>query len=441
MATNTDKMIQQCKDYSFYTWSVQQDVKPLPVERAERIYLYTPDGEKIIDFNSGSMCINIGYGNQRVVQAIQNQAQELAYASSGTATAVRARTSKLLSEIVPGDINTFLFTLSGAEANENAIRLARFYTGRQKVLSRYRSYHGATNLCMQLTGDPRRWTNEPGPPGIVRVMDPTPYEYSFGSTEEEITANNLRYLEEVIMYEGGHTIAAMIIETVTGTNGILPPPKGYLEGLRALLDKHGILLICDEVMSGFGRTGKMFAFEHGGIVPDLVAMAKGLTSAYMPLGAVGMRDHIAQYFEDKPYSGGLTYNSHPMGLAAAEAAIKVLLDDDLVGNSARLGALMTELMAELKAKHPCIKETRNIGLFGIVDLQKNRQGERLAPYNETHPAQAEFLADLRSRGLITYMRWDSFMCNPPLCITEEELRHCFTIIDESVSVIDAYMEN
>jgi taurine---2-oxoglutarate transaminase len=441
MTNKTDQMIQDCKDHSFYTWSVQQDVKPLPVEHAERIYLYTPDGEKIIDFNSGSMCINIGHGNQRVVKAIQNQAQELAYAAPGTATAVRARTSKLLSEIVPGDINTFLFTLSGAEANENAIRLARLYTGRQKILSRYRSYHGATNLCMQLTGDPRRWANEPGTPGIVRVMDPTPYDYSFGTTEEEITANNLKYLEEVIMYEGGHTIAAMIIETVTGTNGILPPPKGYLEGLRALLDKHGILLICDEVMSGFGRTGKMFAFEHGGIVPDLVAMAKGLTSAYMPLGAVGMRDHIAEYFEDKPYMGGLTYNSHPMGLAAAEAAINVLIDDDMIGNSARLGALMTELLADLKAKHPCIKETRNIGLFGMVDLQKNSQGERLAPYNGTHPAQAEFLAALRSRGLMTFMRWGSFMCNPPLCITEEELRHCFTIIDASLSVVDAHMES
>ena len=441
MGMTSDELVQTCKDHSFYSWSVQQDVKPLPVERAERIYLYTPDGEKIIDFNSGSMCINLGHGHQGVIDAIQKQAQELAYAAPGTATAARARTSKLLAEVVPGDINTFFFTLSGAEANENAIRMARLFTGRQKIIARYRSYHGATNLCMQLTGDPRRWVNEPGTPGVVRVMDPNPYDYSFGTTEEEITANNLKYLEEVIMYEGGHTIAAMIIETVTGTNGILAPPKGYLEGLRQLLDKHGILLICDEVMAGFGRTGKMFAFEHGDIVPDLVSMAKGLTSAYMPLGAVGMRDHIAKFFEDKPYWGGLTYNSHPMGLAAAEAAIKALIDEDLIGNSARLGVLMSELMADLKAKHPCVKATRNIGLFGMVDLQKNSRGDRLAPYNGTHPAQGEFAAALRSRGLATFMRWGSFMCNPPLCITEEELRHCFAILDESLSVVDAHMED
>ena len=440
MAMTSEQMVRACKDHSLYSWSVQQDVKPLPVERAERIYLYTPDGEKIIDFNSGSMCINIGHGHKGVIEAIQRQAQELAYAAPGTATEARARTSKLLADIVPGDINTFFFTLSGAEANENAIRLARLYTGRQKIITRYRSYHGATNLCMQLTGDPRRWANEPGTPGVVRVMDPHPYDYSFGTTDEEITANNLKYLDEVIMYEGAHTIAAMIIETVTGTNGILAPPKGYLEGLRALLDKHGILLICDEVMAGFGRTGKMFAFEHGNIVPDIVSMAKGLTSAYMPLGAVGIRDNIAAFFEDKPYWGGLTYNSHPMGLAAAEAAIRALVDEGLIENSARLGHLMSELMADLKRKHPCVKETRNIGLFGMVDLQRNTRGDRLAPYNGSHPAQGEFLAALRSRGLATFMRWGSFMCNPPLCITEEELRHCFRVIDDSLGVVDAHME-
>lgn len=437
----SQEMVRLCKEHGLYTWSVQKDVNPLPVASAERIYVTTADGERLIDFNSGSMCMNIGHGNKRVIAAISRQAEELAYATPASATAVRARVSQLLAKVVPGDINTFFFTLSGAEANENAVRMARFYTGRQKILSRYRSYHGATSLCMQLTGDPRRWANEPGPPGFIRVMDPTPYNYSFGTTEAEQTANNLRYLEEVIMYEGPQTIAAMMIETVTGTNGILPPPKGYLRGLRELLDRHGILLICDEVMAGFGRTGKMFAYEHYGIVPDLLCMAKGLTSAYMPLGAVGLRDPIADFFQNNAYVGGLTYNSHPMGLATAEAVIGVLIDDDLVGNSERLGKVMSGLMVDLKAKHPCIKTHRNIGLFGIVDLQKNARGDRLAPYNGSHPAQAAFTADLRKRGLTTYMRWGSFMCNPPLCINEEELRHCFDIIDQSLSVVDAHMED
>ena len=438
---NSAEMIADCKAHTFYTWSVQSNVNPLPVARAEGVYLYTPEGDRLLDFNSGLMCVNIGHGHPKVIAAVKRQAEELMYAIPGAATPIRARMGKRMAEITPGDINTFFFTLGGAEANENAVRLARLYTGRQKILSRYRSYHGATNLCMQLTGDPRRWANEPGTPGIIRVMDPSPYTYSFGESDAEKTENNLRYLDEVIMYEGPQNIAAMIIETVTGTNGILPPPAGYLKGLRELLDRHGILLICDEVMAGFGRTGKMFAFEHAGIVPDLVSMAKGLTSASMPLGCVGIREPIAAHFEDETFWGGLTYNSHPMGLAAAEAALDVLIDEDLLGNATRLGAVMRECMAELKSAHPCVKDFRQIGLFGMVDLQKNTRGDRLAPYNGTHPAQGAFLARLRELGLFTFARWGSFMCNPPLCITEAQLKEAFSIIDEALAVVDAAMED
>jgi taurine--2-oxoglutarate transaminase len=436
----TAEMIDLCKRHSLYTWAAQEGVNPMPVERAEGVYLYTPEGERILDFNSQLMSVNIGHSHPRVIAAMKEQLDKLIYAFPGTATEPRARLSKRLSEILPGDINTFFYTLGGAEAVENAIKLARGYTGRHKIIARYRSYHGATNACMQLTGDPRRWANEPGMPGVVHVMDPEPYQFSFGDTEEEKTARNLQYLEEVIQYEGPQTIAAMFIETVTGTNGILPPPKGYLQGLRKLLDKHGILLVCDEVMSGFGRTGKWMAFEHGDILPDLVCMAKGLTSSYIPLGAVGMRDPIARHFDDNVFWGGLTYNSHPLSLATALAVLDVLEEEGLVENAARLESVMRSEMDRLQAKHPSMKTGRCIGLFGMIDVQKNSAGDLIAPYNGTHPAMKELGAFFRAQGMFTFVRWSHFMCNPPLCITEEQLLEGFAIIDAGLEITDGVFE-
>ena len=435
-----DDIVRLCKEHTMYTWAKGSAVSPVPIERAEGVWLHTADGRRILDFNSQLMSVNIGHGHPRVREAMKRQIDELTYTWPGSATRVRARVGKLLSELVPGDINTFFFTLGGAEANENAIRAARLYTGRFKILSRYRSYHGATNATMQLTGDPRRWANEPGSPGFIRVMDPRPYDYSFGTSDEEIVRNNLTYLEEVITYEGPQNIAAMFIEPVTGTNGILAPPAGYLQGLRALLDKYGILLVCDEVMAGFGRTGKLFAFEHGGIVPDIVTMAKGLTSSYAALGAMGVNDAIAKHFQDNIFWGGLTYNSHCLGLATAEAAIQVLLDEGLIDNAARLGGVMRAEMDRLQAKHPSVREGRCIGLFGMIDIQKNSRGERIAPYNGTHPAMAELGRFLLDNGLFTFVRWGSFMCNPPLCITEEELRGGFEIIDRALEITDRAFE-
>ena len=345
---NSREMIDLCKKHTLYCWSMGEAVKPLPVARAEGVWLYTPEGERILDFNSQLMCVNIGHGHPKVREAMKKQIDSLNFVFPGTATEVRARVGKLLADVVPGDINTFFFTNAGAEAVENAVKIARLYSGRFKILSRYRSYHGATHVGMQLTGDPRRWPTEPGAPGFIRVLDPEPYGYSFGATDAEKTANNLRYLEETIMYEGPQNIAALFIETVTGTNGILPPPDGYLKGLRELLDRHGILLVCDEVMCGFGRTGKMFAFEYGGITPDILTMAKGLTSSYAPLGAVGVTDAIAEHFEKNVFWGGLTYNSHPLGLAAAEAAVRVLIDEGIVENAARMGKVMRAEMDRLK---------------------------------------------------------------------------------------------
>lgn len=435
-----DEIIALCKQHTMYTWAASGKVQPRGIERAEGVYMYTLDGTRILDWNSQLMSVNIGHGHPHVREAMKRQVDELLYVWPGTATKPRAELGKVLSELVPGDINTFFFCLSGAEANENAIKAVRQYSGRFKILSRYRSYHGATNACMQLTGDPRRIPNEPGSPGFVKVMDPWPYTWSWGNDDEEIVANNLTYLEEVIQMEGPDQIAAMFIETVTGTNGILPPPRGYLKGLRALLDKYGILLVCDEVMAGFGRTGKMFAFEHGDIVPDIVTMAKGLTSSYAPLGCMGVSDAIAAHFQDNVFWGGLTYNSHCLGLATALATLEVMQDEGLVENSAKLGAVMRSEMDRLTAKHPSVKVGRNIGLFGMIDVQKNSAGEPFAPFNGSHPIMGELSKYFWDHGLFTFVRWGSFMCNPPLCITEEQLLEGFAIIDAALEITDRAFE-
>ncbi len=437
---DTQEMIDLCKRHTLYTWAATDSVNPLPIARAEGVYLYTPEGKRILDFNSQLMSVLIGHSHPKVVAAMKKAADGLIYVYPQTATEMRARYSKRLAELTPGNINTFYYTLGGAEANENAIRAAKQFTGRQKIISRYRAYHGGTNATMQLTGDPRRWANEPGMPGVVRVMDPTPYNFSFGQSEEEITTRNLQYLEEVIMYEGPQTIAAMILETVTGTNGMLVPPKGYMQGLRALLKKHGILLICDEVMAGMGRTGKLYAFEHFDIVPDMVTMAKGLTSSYVPLGALGVSDEIRDYFHKNVFWGGLTYNSHPYCLAVAEAVLDVMIDEGLVENAARLEKVVRREMDRLTAKHPSLKEGRVIGLFGMMDVQKNEQGDLIAPYNGTHPAMGQLAKFFEQEGLFTFVRWSSFTCNPPLTITEEQLMEGFAIVDRGLEITDAVFE-
>jgi taurine---2-oxoglutarate transaminase len=435
-----EEIVKQCKQYTLFPWAKGADVNPLPIAKADGVYIYTTDGKRILDFNSQLMSVLIGHNHPKVKAAMKKQMDELIYVYPGMATEVRARLGKLLAEITPGHLNTFFFTLGGAEANENAIRAARLYTGRQKILSRYRSYHGATNATMQMTGDPRRWANEPGGPGFIRVMDPQPYHYSFGATEEEKTANNLRYLEEVIMYENPASIAAMFVETVTGTNGVLPPPKGYMQGLKKILEKHGILLVCDEVMAGMGRTGKMYAFEHFDIVPDMVTMAKGLTSSYFPLGAVGLSDAIAKHFQSNVFWGGLTYSAHPLGLATAEAVIRVTIDEGLVENAQKLGKVMREEMDSLKKNHRSVKEGRCIGLFGMIDLQKNSKGDDLAPYNGSHPAMPKLNKFFLDNGLFTFTRWGNFTVNPPLCITEEQLREGFAIVDKGLRITDEAFE-
>ena len=437
----TKEIVELCKRHTVFSWSAQKAVNPIAVDRAEGIYFWDTDGKRYIDFNSQLMCVNAGHNHPKIVAAVKAQADKLCFVFPGMATEPRAKLGKLLNEVTPSHITKFFFTNGGAEANEAAIRTARLYTGRHKIISRYRSYHGGTHGAMMLTGDARRWPNEPGAPGFVKVMDPVPYRFSFGETEEEQTKNNLTYLAEVIDYEGPQNIAAMFIEPVIGTNGILPPPQGYLEGLRALLDQHGILLVCDEVMAGFGRTGKWFSFEHTGIKPDMICMAKGLTGAILPLGALGISEAIAAHFDDNVFWSGLTYSSHPMGIAAAVAAVEVVRDEGLVENAARLQHVMLQHMAELAEKHPCVASYRAIGLFGAMDFRRNRQGHPLSEnYNVTHPAIRKLTAALLDKGLFTIAQWSILYCNPPLTITAEQLAESFAIIDECLGVVDEVFE-
>jgi len=428
-----EQIVALCREHSLYEWSAQSAVDPIPVERAEGVYFYSPDGTRYLDFNSQLMSVNIGHGDARVTDAVHAQMQKLAYANPFMATEPRARLGAKLAEITPGDIDVFFFTNGGAEANENAFKLARQFTGRQKIMARYRSYHGATGQAIVATGDPRRWAAETGVSGFVRFPD----FHRWGRKDPEPVDESLRDLEEVIMFEGPNTIAGIIVETVVGTNGILIPPDGYMQGLRAVCDKYGILLIADEVMAGFGRTGKWFAVDHWDVVPDLITMAKGLTASYVPLGAVGMRRGIADAFKDKVFYGGLTYNSHPVGCAAALATIAVYEQDGLIERAARMGHVMRTHHEALYAKHPSLGGIRNIGLFGILELVRDRATyEPLAPYNGASPETKAVGKYLRDHGLYTFVRWNTIMTNPPLTITEEQLADGFAIIDAALDLAD-----
>src|SRR5437868_7223158 len=379
------------------------------------------------------MSVNAGHGDPRIIDAIKRQAEKLAYANPFMAHEPRARLGQKLAELMPGDLDKVFFTLGGAEANENAIRLARAVTGRHKVMARYRSYHGATAGAIALTGDPRRWANDIGDSGVVHVLDP----YHGPERPVDNAAEALRYLEETIQLEGPITNAAFFLETVTGTYGILIPPDGYLQGVRELCDRHGILMVCDEIMSGFGRTGEWFAVNHWNVVPDMMTMAKGLTSSYVPLGAVAMRPKIAEFFQNRVFYGGLTYNSHPLACAAALGTIQAYEEDDMIGNARRMGEVMKRHHEALKTRHPSVGLTRSIGLFGILELVRSRKTmEPMAPFNGTSDEMKAVAKSLRDHGLYTFVRWHTIMTNPPLCINEEELAEGFAIIDKALDIAD-----
>jgi taurine--2-oxoglutarate transaminase len=435
-ATMSDaEIVDLCRRHTLFEWSAQSKVDPLPMARAKGVYFWTADGRKFLDFNSQLMCVNAGHGDERIVRAIQEQAATMAYANPFMATEVRGRLGAKLASITPGDIDVFFFTNGGAEANENAIKIARAYTGRHKILARYRSYHGGTHGAMALTGDPRRWSSEPGLAGVVHVLDP----YHGLARGWDSAAESLAMLEEIVELEGPQTIAAFFLETVTGTNGILVPPDGYLQGVRALCDRHGILMVCDEVMAGFGRTGEWFAVNHWNVVPDLMTMAKGLTSAYVPLGAVGIRRPIAEHFRDTIFQGGLTYNSHPLACAAALATLAVYEEDDLIANARRQGTLMKQMLDDLAARHPSVGATRSIGLFGIVELVRPGSREPLAPFGQASAETRRLTQLFREEGLYTFVRWHTFFTNPPLCVSEAELAEGFGMIDRALTRLEGEM--
>lgn len=443
-----DEILAKSLETNFWTWSAQGKVNPIPVKRAKGVYFWDVEGKRYLDFNSMVMCTNIGHGDERVIEAMVAQARELPFAGPGMATRPRAALGQLLRQVVPEGLTRFLYTLGGADANENAIKLARAYTGRHKILARYRSYHGASYGALAATGDPRRVSWEPTVmPGVVHFLDPYRYRSTFhrsnpGISEADFTRDYLNHLEEIIQFEGPQTIAAVMIETVTGTNGVIVPPQGYLQGLRALCDRYGILLICDEVMSGFGRTGRWFAVDHWGVKPDLMTMAKGLTSGYAPLGAVAMRDEIALAFQEREYVGGLTYNGHPISLAAAAAVIEVMQQDRLVEHSAQMGEVMADMLAELVERHPSVGEVRSIGLFGVIELVRDRHTrEPMAPFNGSSPEMAALRKALLERGLFLYTHWHTLLVLPPLIITPEQLQEGFALIDQALEITDRAVVN
>jgi taurine---2-oxoglutarate transaminase len=427
------EIVELSRRHTFFSWSAQGAIDPIAIDRAEGFYLYTPEGQRILDFNSQLMSVNIGHGDRRVIDAITAQATKLQYVQPAFATEIRARLGSKLAEILPGDMDKVFFTLGGAEAIENAIKLARHVTGRYKVLARYRAYHGATMGAMTLTGDPRRWANEPGLVGVVRYPD----THRWGEAEPRPVEESLQGLEDVIRYEGAKSIAAVFLETIVGTNGILIPPDGYLQGVREICDRNDILMVCDEVMAGFGRTGRWFAVDHWDVTPDLMTMAKGLTSSYLPLGAVAMRHAIAEKFETMMFYGGLTYSGHPVSLAAALATIQVYEDDDLIGNAARLGPVMRRHHERLRDKHPSVGAIRNLGLFGIIDLVRSRDPwTPLTPFNGTSDEMKAIGKYLRDHHVYTMIANNSIHTNPPLIITEDQLAEGFEVIDQALDIAD-----
>ncbi len=421
------------REYVFFSWSVQKTVAPIPIDTGKGVYFWDLNGKRYIDFSSQLMNLNIGYQHPKVVAAIQEQAARLCSAHPGMAHEPKGELGRLIAEIAPGNLNKVFYTLGGAEANENAVKMARMYTGRSKIIARYRSYHGATYGAITLSGDYRRPPVEPGIPGVVHVFDPYCYRCPFGHTLQTCHRECITHIEDVINYEGPQTVAALIMEGVTGSNGILVPPDDYWPRLREITQKYGILLIDDEVMSGFGRTGEWFAVDNWGVVPDIMTIAKGVTSGYLPLGAVVASDPIAEFFEDKMLYLGLTYCGHPMSTAAGVATVNVYKEDGLIENSKALGGLLASELAGIKARHPVVGDVRHIGLFSCLEIVTDRESKTPMPDGR----MAAVKNKLAEQGLSTFVNHNLIFACPPLCITRDELLEGLQIIDRSISVLEA----
>jgi taurine--2-oxoglutarate transaminase len=437
---NADQIIGDSKEFTFFSWSVQSDVNPIPMERAEGVYFWDAEGKKYIDFSSQLMNVNLGHQHPKVIKAIQDQAEALCYSHPGMATEPRARLGKLLAEITPDNLTKTFFCLGGAEANENAIKMARMFTGRHKILAQYISYHGATHGSIALTGDNRRWAVEPTMPGVVHVLNPYCYRCPFGWTKETCHRECIDHIEEVIQYEGPEEIAAIFLEGVVGSNGIIVPPDDYWPRIREICDKYGILLVSDEVMSGFGRTGKWFAVDNWDVKPDMITFAKGVTSGYAPLGGVIVSMDIAQYFENNKLWCGLTYSAHPLSCATGVAAVRAYEEDGLIENAEKVGQYLGKRLEEIKSEHLSVGDVRQIGLFSVIELVKDKiSKEPVATRNATGEelkTMNEIGSYLRENGLFTFIKANMIFIVPPLCITEKQIDEGLTIIKGALSIAD-----
>jgi len=432
------------RKYVFHSWSAQAQISPVPIAGVKGSVFWDADGKRYLDFCSQLVNLNLGHQHPRLVQAIKNQAEKLCTVAPSFANDARTEAARLIISHAPKGLERVFFTNGGAEAIENAIRMARLHTGRHKVMAAYRGYHGATAGALAATGEPRRWGSEPGVPGLVRYFGPYPYRSSFHSTSpEQETERVLQHLEEVVMFEGPKNVAAILFETVTGTNGVLVPPPGYLAGLRDLCDRHGIMMIADEVMVGFGRMGEWFAVDHWNVAPDLLCFAKGVNSGYIPLGGVLMSGAIADSFKDRPYPGGLTYSGHPLACAVAVESIRTFEDDDVVGQARRMGEeVLGPELRKIAERHPSVGEVRGLGCFWALDLVRNRTTrEPLVPFNASGAAAApmnELMGACKAAGVWPMAHFNRLQVAPPLIITPAEARQGLAMIDQALSVADKY---
>ena len=420
------------------SWAVQGKNTYEEIVKAEGCWFWNSEGKKYLDFASQLINVNIGHQHPKIIAAIKEQADKICYISPSFASEPRAKLGELIAKYTPGDLVKTLFTLGGAEANENAIKIARAYTKRFKVISRYRSYHGATYGAISLTGDPRRPPVEPGIPGVIKVFEPYCYRCSFGQTYPGCGLECAEHVREVMLYEDPKSIAAFFVEPVTGTNGIFVPPKEYLPRIREICDEFGVLLVADEVMTGWGRTGKWFGVDNWDVVPDIMTMAKGITQGYVPLGAVVVNQKIADYFDENMLWCGLTYSGHPLACACGVATVNVYEEEKLIENSAAMGEILKKRLNDMKEKHPSIGDVRSIGLFAVIELVKDRDTkEPLAPWNGPDPGiMGQISGCLKGKGVYVYPRWNYLFIAPPIAINEEELKFGLDAMDECLDLAD-----
>ncbi|MEP7080192.1 MAG: aminotransferase class III-fold pyridoxal phosphate-dependent enzyme [Ginsengibacter sp.] len=440
LKSEAKEIIEDNLDYTLFSWSKQKGINPIAVAHAKGVYFYDFDGKKYLDFSSGLMNVNIGHGDQRITEAVSRQMQEVSYVTPSCVTKARGDLGKKLAEICPGDLNKAFFTLCGASSIENAIKLARLYTGRHKILTRYRSYHGSTNAAMSASGDPRKLPVD-SQQAVNFVHFEIPYAYRWEYGTENLLKEALDQVDRIIHYEGPKNIAAFLLEGESGSSGCMKYPEGYLKGLKKLCDEHGILLIMDEVMSGFGRTGKWFGFQNHDIVPDMIAMAKGLTSGYLPFGCLMVSDKIAAKFDDAALPLGLTYSAHPVCCAAALENLKIYEEDNLIENAKEMGEYLDGKVAKMMESHPSIGNWRNTGLLGCLELVKDKKTkEPFAPFN-AKPDEMQVMnkvaAKIKDLGMYTFVKWSYIFIAPPLCVTREQIDEGLAIISEALAIADA----